>query len=660
MRWLFRAILTIVILCVIVVAGILLMPSDRIARIAESQFAARTGGTLKIDGDVSPTLFPRLGVRVEDVTVLGDDGTALLEAQAMDLGVGLSALMGGDLAVEAFRIDAPVIRLERKPSGDANWEFLTGGEASEPSEPLNVSVPLAEITNARVEYIDDAAGQNWVLSELDLELRMPQMSGAANVQAKGLLQGKSFEITSEIGSVQGLLDGEVHSIDVNGNLESNSVSFKGRVGLEPLQADGRIDLGLLKHSALFDLLGQSPPRIPIGMGQQVSAGGQLTYTKDQIFLRGAQITLDQNALAGDFDVVLGGTPQVTAQVTAGQLDFSAMSTDTSEGDGAANAGAGGWSDARIDVSGLSAVNGDFTLSAEGIDLGSVKLGKSKLSGKLDQSRLVLDIPGVSVFDGNVAGQFVVNGRNGLSVRGDFNAQNVAMQKLLADFAGFDRLVTDGQLNLNFLASGDTMRELMQSIDGDGAMNLAQGALLGLDIAGMIKNLDTSFQGDGEKTVFNDITASFVITDGVLQNSDLNFDAELLTATGEGSLDLGAQTIDYRLLPVALAKHLETGIRVPVLIQGPWSNIRFRPDLKSLIDTELEEEKERLKAAAKAKEEELRAKARAKEEELKAKAAAKLQEELGVTAQEGQSAEDALKEGLENKAKEALKGLFQRN
>jgi AsmA protein len=217
-----------------------------------------------------------------------------------------------------------------------------------------------------------------------------------------------------------------------------------------------------------------------------------------------------------------------------------------------------------------------------------------------------------------------------------------MQRLLADFAGYDRLVADAQLGVNFLASGGTMDALMKSLSGEGAMNVGSGEILGLDIAGMIRNLDASFQGEGSKTVFDDMTASFTIAGGVLTNNDLNFVSPLLTAKGEGQLNIGAQTINYRLDPTALAAQLDSGIRVPVLITGPWSDIKYRPDLKALIDTELEAEKAKLKEAAKAK-----------EAELKAKAA----EKLGVTVEEGQSTEDAIKDNLEDKAKNALRKLF---
>ena len=163
---------------------------------------------------------------------------------------------------------------------------------------------------------------------------------------------------------------------------------------------------------------------------------------------------------------------------------------------------------------------------------------------------------------------------------------------------------------------------------------------------MIRNFDAAYVGEGSKTVFDDITASFTIAVGTLRNDDLNFTASLLMATGAGALDLGAQTVDYRLVPVALAAQIDEGISVPVLITGPWSNVKYRPDLKSLLDRELEEEKEKLKAAA-----------RAREAELKAKAEAKLVEELGVTRGEGQSVEEAVKDGLEEKAKDALRSLF---
>ena len=662
MRWIFRGVLTLVTLIIVVVAGLFLIPTERIARLAETEFAKNTGRELRLGGEVSPQIFPRLGVVLNDVEISNADWAGsepMLEAARLEVGVGLGALIGGEINVEAFAVDSPVIRLVKGADGRANWDFVTelGGEDTGGEGPT-VSLPKGVVTNAIVSFIDQGAGISEALTELDAEIGLPDLSGVARLDLSARRNGQPFQVDAEVNGLQPLLDGELRGVVVDFRTGATTARFEGQAGLEPVQAKGRLVADVADQAAMFGFIGATPPVIPEGLGQRTQVTGDVTLTSDnQLFLRGAVLQLDQNQFQGDLDVRLGDTPYVTARMTGDRIDFSAMSTDETEGDGAANAGAGGWSDAPLDVSGLSAVDGEFSLSANAIDLGSIQLGRTDLSGTINNSRMVLEFSELGVFDGTVSGSFVVNGRGGLSVRGDMRADGVAMQKVLDDFAGYDRLVADGAMRLQFLGVGNTMNALMNSLDGGGSVDMGAGEILGLDIAGMIKNLDTSYRGEGSKTVFNDMTATFAIADGVLTNNDLDFIAPLLTAKGKGSLDLGGQTIKYYVDPVALADQIKSGIRVPVIIEGPWSDIKFRPDLKALIDTELEAEKEKLKAAARAKEEELRAKAAAKEAELKAKAAQKLQDELNVERKDGQSVEDAVKEGLENKLKEGLGKLL---
>ncbi len=651
MRWIARILVTLVILAVVVVAGLFLIPSDRIARFAETQFENNTGRALVITGGVQPTIYPRLGVSLEGVQIANaswSDQGPMLVADAIDMGVGLSGLIGGDIVVEAFTIENPVIRLEKSADGSENWKFLTEFGSDEPGGDTDlsaVSLPSATITGGTLSYVDRQAGVTHVLDDVAVDLSAADLRGLVEFSFAAIKEGQPFSVNGSLDGVEQLLNGGLQPAELVFATGGSLASFKGKAAMDPVQGAGQLSLDIADQKALFGLLGQTPPRIPQGMGQHPKLTGQITLTpENKIFLRDAVIDLDQNRFQGDFDVELADKPIVTARVSGDQIDFSAMSTDTTEGDGAANAGAGGWSEAFLDVSGIGAVDGSFAMDVNGLDLGSVQLGKTKISGTIDNSRMVLNLGEVSVFDGNVAGQFVVNNRSGLSVGGDMSASNVAMQSLLRDFMGYDRLLGDAQMRLKFLASGSNMNALMNSLSGSGSLAVGTGEIQGLDIAGMIKNLDSSYQGEGAKTVFNSITASFDIANGVLRNDDLNFQADLLTATGAGELGIGAQTVNYRVDPVALAAQLSKGIRVPVIIEGPWSNVRFRPDLKSLVDTELEDKKEALKAQAKAK-----------EEELKAAARAKAAEKLGVPSDPEQSLEDQLKEKAKSKLLDLLGG-----
>lgn len=654
MRWIFRIVFFLLLLVAIAIGAIFLLPSERIARLAETQFLENTGRKLTLSGDVSPQLFPRLGVSLEGVSIANaewsEDGP-LLEADRLELGVGLRSLLSGEIVVEAAEVVAPVIRLERREDGAANWDFITelGGEEESEGGTPDISLPKALLSNGSVTFRDGTTGESYELSDLNVALSVVDLSGPAEVQLDAIMRGQSVSVTGNINTVQNFLDGAVSGLDVNAAIGGASISFAGDAGLEPMQAKGQLDADLADHDALFALIGQSAPVIPAGLGQKARITGELTLADgNALYLRGTQIALDQNVLTGDIDVNFADAPQVTARIQAGDLDFSAMSTDTTEGDGAANAGSGGWSTARLDVSGLDAVNGQLEFRANSVDLGSIKIVNADMRGNLNRSRLVLDLVNVGAFDGSVAGQFVVNGRGGLSVGGDLRASEVAMQRVLADFAGYDRLLGTAQMSLKFLASGESLDQIMKSLSGEGRFDIGSGEIQGLDILGMIRNLDASFEGEGSSTVFDAISGSYAIEGGVLRNSDLDFKAQLLTATGAGALNIGGQSIEYRVDPVALADQTG-GFGIPVLIEGPWSNVSFTPDLKALADRELAEEKEKLKAAAKAK-----------EDELKAQAKAKLAEELEVDLGSEANVEDAVKQGLEDRAKDQLRNLFNRS
>jgi AsmA protein len=51
---------------------------------------------------------------------------------------------------------------------------------------------------------------------------------------------------------------------------------------------------------------------------------------------------------------------------------------------------------------------------------------------------------------------------------------------------------------------------------------------------MIRNFDASFRGEGARTVYDSITANFVISDGIVQNDDLLLDAPWGGVEGAGT------------------------------------------------------------------------------------------------------------------------------
>jgi AsmA protein len=192
------------------------------------------------------------------------------------------------------------------------------------------------------------------------------------------------------------------------------------------------------------------------------------------------------------------------------------------------------------------------------------------------------------------------------------------------------------MEIKVLGSGNSMNALMNSLDGGGSFRFGAGELLGLDLVGMLRNLDTSFVGEGASTIFDEITGTFRIVDGVVINENLRMTAPLFSATGSGQVGLGGQTLNYRLVPKILQGE-GAGISVPVKITGTWDSPKFGLDMAGLINENAREEIEAAKDKV--------------EQQLKDK----VQERLGTTT--GQSAEDALKQKLTEEAGKGLLKLF---
>ncbi|MFZ1470650.1 MAG: AsmA family protein [Paracoccaceae bacterium] len=661
MRWLVRAIGAVVVLVLIAVGLVLMIPTERIAAAAADQFQRMTGRALQIDGDLSPRFWPVLGVTTGPVTIANAEWSKagpMLRAESLSIEINASALLGGEIRILGIRATAPEIVLERAKDGRENWVFGgggAGGEVSSVTPGVGRAYTLEEgrISGGTLRYIDHAAGTDVTLDDVDASVMIPDFTGPAQLTGTAVMAGQTLSLQAEAGVFSAFTEGRIVPLTVKAKIGGSDISFAGRGGFNPMAAEGNLVADLSDLAAVAALAGAAAPDLPQGMG----AGGLSlagTFTLDSagaVYLRGATIRADGNELTGDLDLKPGkDRPKLSAQ-----LHTDALSLAGAAGGGAGADAAAGWSKDGIDVSGLGVVDAAVALVAGSVDLGSVRLGETRILMTLDRARAVFDIRKMAAYDGVVAGEFVINGRGGLSVGGKLSLAGLDMQPLLHDLAGWDRLVSRGNLTLSFLGVGNSVDAIMRSLKGDGSFSLGKGEIRGLDIAGMLRRLDAGYVGEGQKTIFDGVAASFSIAGGVMSNSDLKLVAPYLTAVGSGEVGLGTQTLNYRLRPTALAGEDGTGgVMVPLLITGPWAKPNFKLDLESIA-------REKMEAEAKAAEERLRVEAKAAEVKAKAELEAKLKEELGVEAAPGESLEDAVRrraqEALQDQAGQVLDGFL---
>lgn len=668
MRWIVRVGVTLAVLVVLGLGLSAMVPAERVAQAVSSQFEAMTGRKMQLQGEVSPRLWPSLGISTGPVSIANaewaEGDQPLFQAQGLSIDVNIGALFGGEVKILGLAADRPEINLERNAEGAANWDFAAGtggGAGSVPAPATGFSLDQGTITGGTIRYVDRQSGREIALDGVDATLAIPDFSGPFTLTATGLSGGQAVELDLSGGVFSAFALGRVVPVTATLTAGGSTVTFDGRGGYAPLAAEGALVADLADLPAIGALTGAELSRPQSGLGQdKLQITGTLTLDgTGAAFLRRAEIAADQNQLKGDLDLLPGeARPLLKGALAAGPIVIGTGPEGEMGGGQAGGMEAAGWPEGEIDVSALGALDAEVALSALSIDLGVLKLGQTRALVTIDRARAVVDIREMQAYDGQISGDFVVNGRGGLSVGGRLAFAGLQTQPLFTDLAGWDRLVSTADAELEFLGVGNSVDAIVKSLEGKGTLELGRGELRGLDIAGMLRTLDPGFVGEGQKTIFDGLAGTYSIAKGVLSNSDLKLVAPYVTASGSGELGLGERTLNYRLRPTALAAEDGTGgVMVPLLITGPWADPSFRLDLESIA-------REKMEAEAKAVAARLEEEAKAAEAAAKAELEQRLREELGVEVAPdeslGDAAKDAATQALEDQAVKALEEILNGN
>jgi AsmA protein len=207
---------------------------------------------------------------------------------------------------------------------------------------------------------------------------------------------------------------------------------------------------------------------------------------------------------------------------------------------------------------------------------------------------------LSLYQGNAAGKATLNvakdiPSNTLHLR----VSDVQVQPLLKDLLEKDFLQGSTTADIQLSMQGDDPKIIKQTLNGSGDLNFNDGAIVGIDLAGMVRNAAAAF-GLGEKgaerpkTDFSELLVPFTITNGVANTPQSSLKSPFIRVNAKGTADLVKETLDFRVEPQAVGtikgqgdESQRSGIMVPVLVTGTFAAPKFRPDLSAAAKQEIE-------------------------------------------------------------------------
>jgi uncharacterized protein involved in outer membrane biogenesis len=232
-----------------------------------------------------------------------------------------------------------------------------------------------------------------------------------------------------------------------------------------------------------------------------------------------------------------------------------------------------------------AVEGIFSLQR--LAYKDLKIGPATFDVKADAGVLKLVLREPELYGGRGQGGLTID-TNGPTpvIAARLKLADVSILPLLKDTASVDWLDGRGSVALDLGAHGLSERQIVETLQGQVQVNVAEGSVTGIDIDRSLRALQRGRLGNvaprrEDRTPFRSLAGTFEIANGIARTQDLKLDSERVEVSGEGRIELGPRRIAYTLHTRITGGPTDEGaaikidtIELPIAISGPLERPKF--------------------------------------------------------------------------------------
>ena len=497
----------------------------------------RTGRSLELKGPLELAFYPSLGAKVSGVALSERTaGQQFLSLDSAHASVALLPLVRGEMIVDRVHLSGLKAQVVKNKDGSFNFQDLIEQPGEKPAakappkdeekgQAVKFDIAGVTIENAAVTYRDLNTGQQIALNDLRLE---------------------------------------------TGRIAEN--------------AQGKIDFATsLKRNA--------PP-----LDAKLALNGNYSLKPDQVALD-FTAKLDDSTIKGNAAMARAKVAAYDFNLNIDRLNldrYLASSDKKSAAPAKKEAPAKkGEADAPVDLSGLKGLNAKGRVEIGELQVQGLKLAAVKTEIRAADGRAEIGPHSANLYEGSLSGTVMLDG-NANRVALKEALSGIAIGALLRDVAQQDRVEGKGNLALDVNAAGKTVNAMKSALNGTAKVNLKDGAIKGVDIGAILEKARSALGSQSsqaaadtkEKTDFSELSATFLIKNGVARNDDLDVKAPLFRVTGAGEIDIAKSTINYTTKAAVVAttqgqggkeRDQLAGVTIPVRLSGPLDDMKYQVD-----------------------------------------------------------------------------------
>lgn len=550
-----------------------------------------TGLTLRINGAIGWSVFPWLGLKVEDVSLAGVDNKSLAQLNSAEVSLKLLPLLSRKIEVRTARLAGLTLHLVRNPQGQGNWQVRPGKVAAAPApasatpdasaqrSPLTLDIAGINVSELTLSYEDQSTGQRYTLDQASLEVgairnRQPfALLLKTRLSAKDLAQRLQAKVQStltlDLDQQQYTLE-QIRAVVQPDRADGESLEISGNLQLQqqPLQAQGQLNLSRFDLRRLLAQLQYALPPMaePQALTQlefttRFKTDGQ-TFSADSL-----DLLMDDFRLKGDLQVTDLNRPAVSFKFFGNDLNLDRYLPPSAD-----------MSKSQPDAAGKkpapaapSEKNGNpepvlipedllrpLTLKGE-LELASLTLKRLRF----EQPAVTLNAAGgrqtVKLTSGFYQGRIDVASTVDVVRRGQPQInltaalKGVQVEALAEAVPALKSLQGVAGVDVKLTTRGLVQSALTRNLNGTTAFEIKDGVMTGVNFnrmvcEGIARIRKKSLQDKpwDSKTPFRNLSGTFIVTQGVARNNNLVATLDSLNLKGDGQVDLVQQKLDYHL------------------------------------------------------------------------------------------------------------------
>ncbi len=553
--------------------------------------------------------------------------------QANQPSVDLTASLNGTLTFDLEKQLFQLAGLDFQATGNAldmhNVKLKIGGDIhAEPARKLfEVKQFTFALSGIKAQDTFDVALNAPALRVNDKQFRSDKL--ALNANLKGAM-GNVVAALSMPSVESDTLSFKVSQLALDMDIQQPEQTFKIKL-TSPVSGNLQVQQFNLSNLVIaLNATGDKLPNKSISSEMKGSVQADTLKQSIQVALAGGLL---QSQLKAHVGVVNFAHPAIRFDIELDQLDADLYLPKKATADTPKPANQ---PEQPFDLSALRQLNLDGSLRIGALKVANVKSKNLRVEVKAQGGVVNISPLSANLYDGNVSGSVKVDASQATpSFAIQQNLSGIHIAPLTKDAANFDSLEGRGNVAINVTTQGDRVSVLKKALNGSVSINLADGAIKGINIAKTLREAKASLGGgnttqsanQAEKTDFSELKASFRINQGVAHNEDLSLKSPLIRLGGIGDINVGNDSMNY-LAKATLARTLEGqggkdnvgGLTIPLRVSGAFTDLKFNLDFSAMVS-------DNAKQQVAAKQEAIKQEVKQKVEVQKEAAKTKLQEGL---------------------------------